>query len=54
MTREEAIRTTVERRNWLTERIKAKQAVGWDIAYDTRERDAHTTLLELIEELEAR
>lgn len=30
----------VERRNWLTARIAAKESVGWDIVWDTRERDA--------------
>lgn len=34
------IRVLIERRNWLTERIKAKEIVGWDIVWDTRERDA--------------
>lgn len=29
-----------QRRRWLTERIKAKQIVGWDVDYDTAERDA--------------
>lgn len=38
-----------QRRNWLTERIKAKQAVGWCVMYDTSERDALTWALELLE-----
>jgi hypothetical protein len=37
---EEAIGVITERRNWLTERIKAKETVGWDTSYDIRERDA--------------
>ena len=37
-----------QRRNWLTERIIAKEKVGWDTVYDTSERDALTWALELI------
>lgn len=35
-----------QRRNWLTARIAAKQSVGWDVEYDTAERDALTWALE--------
>ena len=38
-----------QRRRWLTERIKAKQMVGWDIEYDTSERDALASALYLIQ-----
>lgn len=34
-----------QRRRWLTARIEAKRSVGWDITYDTEERDALTWLL---------
>lgn len=44
----EAIIVTRERRDWLTHRIEAKSKMGWDIEWDTRERDAHTTLLEAV------
>lgn len=39
------IRTLTERRNWLTARIGAKNSVGWDVEYDTRERNALTWAL---------
>lgn len=39
-----------ERRDWLTARIEAKQSVGWDVEWDTRERDA---LADAVAELEA-
>lgn len=42
----EAVEVTRQRRDWLNERIKAKAVVGWDIAWDIRERDAHTAVLE--------
>lgn len=29
-----------QRCRWLTARIAAKQSVGWDVTYDTSERDA--------------
>lgn len=29
-----------QRRRWLTERIKAKETVGWETQYDVSERDA--------------
>lgn len=29
-----------QRRDWLTARIAAKESVGWDVEYDTAERDA--------------
>ena len=38
-----------QRRRWLTERIKAKQKVGWDVTYDTSERDALAAALYLIQ-----
>lgn len=48
ISRDEAIEVTRQRRNWLTARIAAKQTVGWDTEWDTRERDAHTRLLQEI------
>jgi hypothetical protein len=39
-----------ERRNWLTERIKAKQTVGWDVEWDKRECAALTWALDLLQE----
>lgn len=38
-----------QRRDWLTARIAAKQSVGWDVEYDTAERDALTWALEILE-----
>jgi len=35
-----------QRCRWLTERIKAKERVGWDVTYDTSERDALAWALE--------
>lgn len=37
-----------QRCRWLTERIKAKQTVGWDTEYDTDERDALAWALPLL------
>lgn len=34
-----------QRRDWLTARIAAKKSVGWDVEYDTAERDALTWAL---------
>lgn len=42
----EHIETMRQRRNWLTARIAAKVSVGWDIEWDTRERDALSWALE--------
>jgi hypothetical protein len=42
----DALRVLKERRNWLTARIQAKMSVGWETAYDERERDALTTVLQ--------
>lgn len=42
----EALAVLRERRNWLRERIKAKETVGWDVTWDRRECDALTTVLE--------
>ena len=39
----------IERRNWLTERVKAKQIVGWDVVWDIRERDALTWAINILE-----
>jgi hypothetical protein len=36
----EALGVLRQRRDWLTERIRAKQRVGWDVTWDVRERDA--------------
>lgn len=41
----DALGVLTERRNWLTERIEAKRRVGWDVEWDTRERDALTRVL---------
>lgn len=40
-----------ERRDYLTQRIAAKShpTVRWDVEYDTRERDALTTVIEHME-----
>jgi hypothetical protein len=43
---DEARAVLTERRNWLTERIKAKEAVRWDTVWDQRERDALSRALE--------
>lgn len=40
-----AIGVLIERRNWLTARIAAKQSVGWCVQWDTRERDALSTVI---------
>jgi hypothetical protein len=37
-----------QRRRWLTERIKAKEIVGWETVYDTSERDALAWALRVI------
>jgi hypothetical protein len=42
---QEALLVLRERRDWLTERVKAKQQVRWDTAWDERERDALTVVL---------
>jgi hypothetical protein len=39
-----------QRRRWLTERIAAKSKIGWDIEYDTSERDALAWALDLMTE----
>jgi hypothetical protein len=38
--------TLIERRNWLSARIEAKKSVGWDIEWDTRERDSLTVAID--------
>jgi hypothetical protein len=48
MTNEEAILTITQRRDYLTARIEAKQKVGWEVQYDTRERDALNWLLDMV------
>jgi hypothetical protein len=35
-----------QRRDWLTARIIAKQSIGWDVTWDTAERDALVWALE--------
>lgn len=40
VTERDEFKVLIERRNWLTARIKAKESVGWDITWDVRERDA--------------
>lgn len=50
----DALQVLTERRNWLTARIRAKQSVGWDVEWDTRERDALSRVLhEFLQEPEA-
>jgi hypothetical protein len=45
------IDTLRQRHDWLTERIKAKETVGWETTYDERERDAlHWAIDELEKE----
>lgn len=46
MTPQEHIDRLDQRCKWLTARIKAKQSVGWEVTYDTSERDALTWALE--------
>jgi hypothetical protein len=41
----DVVETLRQRRNWLTARITAKQSIGWDVEWDTRERDALTATL---------
>ena len=43
------IDTLTQRRDWLTARIAAKRSVGWDVEYDTRERDALTWALDRLD-----
>lgn len=49
MNRDETITVLRERRNWLTARIAAKNSVGWDVEWDTRERDALSAALDLLD-----
>lgn len=49
MTIEEARETLKQRRDWLTERIAGKKKIGWDVQWDTKERDALTLILEQTE-----
>lgn len=44
----EQLQVLIERRNWLTERIKAKERVGWDRTWDVRERDALSWGIEIL------
>jgi hypothetical protein len=45
MTAAEAYETLRQRRDWLTARIAAKNTIGWDVEWDTRERDALSFVL---------
>jgi hypothetical protein len=51
--RREALRKSVgvlaERRNWLSQRIIAKTTVGWDVEWDTRERDALSHVIDEVD-----
>jgi hypothetical protein len=38
-----------ERRDWLTQRIIAKNKVGWDVEWDTRERNALAHIIGKVE-----
>lgn len=49
MTIEEARETLKQRRDWLTERMAGKEKFGWDVQWDTKERDALTLILEQTE-----
>lgn len=42
----EAVQTIRERRDYLIQRIAAKEAVGWETTYDRREATALTWALE--------
>ena len=37
---QDALNTMKQRCAWLTERIKAKKKIKWDVEWDTKERDA--------------
>lgn len=37
-----------QRCKWLTARIKAKESIGWDVIWDTAERDALAFAIERI------
>lgn len=43
---DDALEVLHERADWLTARIAAKRSIGWDVEWDTRERDALTLTLE--------
>lgn len=47
---DQAVQVLIERRNYLTQRIAAKshETVGWDVEYDTRERDALTLVISYV------
>lgn len=45
----EHLRTLIERRNYLVERIKGKKVVGWDYAYDEREHAALCWAIAMLE-----
>lgn len=47
MSLQEALSVAKERHDWLCERIKAKNVIGWDIEWDTRERDALAVILRM-------
>ena len=40
MTPQDCLDRLDQRRRWLSARIEAKRSVGWDVTYDTSERDA--------------
>ena len=46
MTPKDACEVLAQRRDYLTERIAAKERVGWDREWDTRERDALACVIE--------
>jgi hypothetical protein len=46
----DAVDTLTQRRNWLSARIAAKQSVGWDVEWDTRERDSLTVVIDMIQQ----
>lgn len=50
MSREEALRTMRERRDYLKLRAEAKGSLGWENQYDRREHDALTWALSALED----
>ena len=50
MTADEYIDVLDQRRRYLEQRVQAKKTVGWDFAYDQRERDALTWAVGVLSE----
>lgn len=49
MTKREALQCLRERAAYLEQRVLAKQAVGWEFAYDARERAALVWVLACVD-----